>query len=197
MAAYAFAWMSFPFRNSLFLVMVALLVVPVQITLIPILRLYADHLTVHITVPLIGGNLFGVSSFPGLWLAHTAFGLPFAVYLLRNFFGSLPRELIESAQLDGASEWQIFRRIILPMISPTIAVVTTTLVIQSLKIFDLIWVTTGGRFQTDVIATLFFKEAFVIRDMGVGSALAVVLLVAVVPVMVISLRRFQFQEETR
>jgi alpha-glucoside transport system permease protein len=99
--------------------------------------------------------------------------------------------------VDGASEWQIFRRIILPMISPTIAVVTTTLVIQSLKIFDLIWVTTGGRFQTDVIATLFFKEAFVIRDMGVGSALAVVLLVAVVPVMVISLRRFQFQEETR
>ncbi|MBN9493166.1 carbohydrate ABC transporter permease, partial [bacterium] len=118
MAAYAFAWMSFPFRNSLFLVMVALLVVPVQITLIPILRLYADHLTVHITVPLIGGNLFGVSSFPGLWLAHTAFGLPFAVYLLRNFFGSLPRELIESAQLDGASDAKIFFRIILPLSTP-------------------------------------------------------------------------------
>jgi alpha-glucoside transport system permease protein len=131
MAAYAFAWMSFPFRNSLFLVMVALLVVPVQITLIPILRLYADHLTVHITVPLIGGNLFGVSSFPGLWLAHTAFGLPFAVYLLRNFFGSLPRELIESAQLDGASDAKIFFRIILPLSTPALA---------ALAIFQFLWV---------------------------------------------------------
>ncbi|MGE5594414.1 MAG: sugar ABC transporter permease, partial [Hyphomicrobiales bacterium] len=66
-----------------------------------------------------------------------------------------------------------------------------------LKIFDLVWVMTGGRFKTDVVATLFFKEAFVVRDFGVGAALAVVLLVAVVPVMVLSLRRFQFQEEIR
>jgi alpha-glucoside transport system permease protein len=130
MAAYAFAWMSFPFRNSLFLVMVALLVVPVQITLIPVLRLYAD-LTVDITIPVIGGNLFGVSSFPGLWLAHTAFGLPFAIYLLRNFFGSLPRELMESAQLDGASDTKIFFRIILPLSMPALA---------SLAIFQFLWV---------------------------------------------------------
>lgn len=128
----------------------------------------------------------------GVWM-----WVGFALVVLSAALKSIPTEVLEAARVDGASEWQIFRRIILPMISPTIAVVTTTLVIQSLKIFDLIWVTTGGRFQTDVIATLFFKEAFVIRDMGVGSALAVVLLVAVVPVMVISLRRFQFQEETR
>lgn len=131
MAAYAFAWMSFPFRNVIFLIMVALLVVPVQITLIPVLRLYADHLTVHITIPLMGGNLFGVSSFPGLWLAHTAFGLPFAIYLLRNFFGSLPRELVESAQLDGASDAKIFFRIILPLSMPALA---------SLAIFQFLWV---------------------------------------------------------
>jgi alpha-glucoside transport system permease protein len=121
----------------------------------------------------------------------------FALVVLSAALKGIPTEILEAARVDGASEWQIFRRIILPMISPTIAVVTTTLVIQSLKIFDLIWVTTGGRFKTDVIATLFFKEAFVIRDFGVGAALAVVLLVAVVPVMVISLRRFQFQEDTR
>ena len=72
-----------------------------------------------------------------------------------------------------------------------------TLIIQALKKFDLIWVMTGGRFQTDVVATLFFKEAFIIRDFGAGAALAVVLLLWVVPVMVISIRRFQFQEETR
>lgn len=130
MAGYAFAWMSFPFRNSLFLVMVALLVVPLQITLIPILRLYAD-LTVRVTIPVIGGNVFGVSSFPSLWLAHTAFGLPFAIYLLRNFYGSLPRELIESAQLDGASDAKIFFRIILPLSKPALA---------SLAIFQFLWV---------------------------------------------------------
>ena len=128
----------------------------------------------------------------GVWM-----WVGFALVVLSAALKSIPTEVLEAARVDGASEWQIFRRIILPMISPTIAVVTTTLVIQSLKIFDLIWVTTGGRFKTDVVATLFFKEAFVIRDAGVGAALAVVLLVAVVPVMVISLRRFQFQEETR
>lgn len=130
MAGYAFAWMSFPFRNVLFLVMVALLVVPLQITLIPILRLYAD-LTVRVQIPVIHGNVFGVSSFPSLWLAHTAFGLPFAIYLLRNFYGSLPRELIESAQLDGASDAKIFFRIILPLSMPALA---------SLAIFQFLWV---------------------------------------------------------
>jgi alpha-glucoside transport system permease protein len=104
---------------------------------------------------------------------------------------------VEAARVDGASEWQVFRRVIIPILSPTIAVVATTLVIQSLKLFDLIWVMTGGRFDTDVVATLFFKEAFVVRDFGVGAALAVVLLLWVVPLMLISIRRFQFQEEIR
>lgn len=121
----------------------------------------------------------------------------FALVVLSAALKGISNDVLEAARVDGASEWQVFRRIILPMISPTIAVVTTTLIIQSLKIFDLIWVTTGGRFKTDVVATLFFKEAFVVRNFGVGAALAVVLLVAVVPVMVISLRRFQFQEQTR
>jgi alpha-glucoside transport system permease protein len=121
----------------------------------------------------------------------------FALVVLSAALKGLPTEVLEAARVDGASEWQIFRRIILPMISPTIMVVTTTLIIQAMKVFDLVWVMTGGRFKTDVVATLFFKQAFVARDFGVGAALAVVLLVAVVPLMVLTIRRFQFQEEAR
>jgi len=121
----------------------------------------------------------------------------FALVVLSAGLRSISHEIIEAARVDGASEWQIFRRIIIPVLRPTIVVVTTTLVIQSLKIFDLVWVMSGGRFATDVVATLFYKQAFVSRDFGVGAALAVVLLVAVVPIMVISIRRFQFQEQTR
>ncbi len=121
----------------------------------------------------------------------------FALVVLSAGLRSISSEVLEAARVDGASEWLIFRRIIVPVLSPTIVVVATTLVIQSLKIFDLIWVMTGGRFETDVVATLFFKQAFVARNFGVGAALAVVLLVAVLPLMVISIRRFRFQEEIR
>jgi alpha-glucoside transport system permease protein len=120
-----------------------------------------------------------------------------AVVVLSAGLKGISTEVLEAARVDGASEWQIFWRIIVPILSPTIVVVATTLVIQALKKFDLVWVMTGGRFDTDVVATLFFKEAFVFRDFGVGAALAVVLLLWVVPIMVISIRRFQFQEETR
>jgi alpha-glucoside transport system permease protein len=121
----------------------------------------------------------------------------FAMVILSAGLKGISTEVLEAARVDGANEWQLFRRIIIPILSPTIAVVATTLVIQALKLFDLVWVTTGGRFKTDVIATLFFRESFLVRDFGVGSAIAVVLLLAVVPVMVIGIRRFQFQEETR
>ena len=129
-AAYAFAWMRFPFRNTIFLVMVGLLVVPLQMTLIPVLRLYVT-LTTNAQMPVLGGNLFGVSSFTGIWLAHTAYGLPFAVYLLRNFFGSLPKDLIESAYLDGASDIGVFFRIVLPLSVPALG---------ALAIFQFLWV---------------------------------------------------------
>ena len=130
--------------------------------------------------------------FVGVWM-----WTGFAMVVLSAGLKGISMEVLEAARVDGASEWQIFRRIIIPILSPTIAVVATTLVIQALKKFDLVWVMTGGRFKTDVVATLFFKEAFVFRDFGVGAALAVVLLLWVVPIMVISIRRFQFQEETR
>jgi alpha-glucoside transport system permease protein len=121
----------------------------------------------------------------------------FATVVLSAGLKGISTEVLEAARVDGANEWQIFWRIIVPILSPTIVVVATTLVIQALKKFDLVWVMTGGRFKTDVVATLFYKEAFVIGDFGVGAALAVVLLLWVLPVMLISIRRFQFQEETR
>jgi alpha-glucoside transport system permease protein len=108
-AAYAFAWMSFPFRNVLAVVVVGLLVVPLQTTFIPILQLYSPK----------GLGIAG--SFLGVWLAHTAYGLPFAVFLLRNFMAELPREVFESAYIDGASPVTAFLRLALPMSVPAIA----------------------------------------------------------------------------
>ncbi|MPZ99686.1 MAG: ABC transporter permease subunit [Dehalococcoidia bacterium] len=128
-AAYAFAWMPFRGRGLLFLVVVGLLVVPLQMTLIPVLRLYAA-MTVNEELPLLGGNVFGINSFTGIWLAHAAYGMPFAIFLLRNFFSSLPRDLIEAAKLDGASEWQVFWRIVLPLSVPALA---------ALGIFQFLW----------------------------------------------------------
>ncbi len=121
----------------------------------------------------------------------------FAVVILSAGLKGMPTEVLEAARVDGASERQTFLKVILPMLRPTIAVVATALVIQALKIFDLVWVMTGGRFGTDVIATLFFKQAFVFRNFGVGTALAVVLFVCIVPIMVASLRSFEYQEEIR
>jgi alpha-glucoside transport system permease protein len=108
-AAYAFAWMDFPGRNLLFVVVVGLLVVPLQTTLIPILQLYSPN----------GLNIAG--SFLTVWLAHTAYGLPFAIFLLRNFMGGLPKEVFESAAIDGASPVTSFLRLALPMSIPAIA----------------------------------------------------------------------------
>lgn len=106
-AAYAFSWMKFPGRDLLFVVVVGLLVVPLQTTLIPILRLFADW------------GLTG--QFLAVWLAHTGYGLPFAVYLLRNFMGSLPRAVFESAAIDGATHVTSFFRLAVPMSLPAFA----------------------------------------------------------------------------
>jgi alpha-glucoside transport system permease protein len=117
LAAYAFAWLEFPGRDWLFLVVVALLVVPIQMALIPIFSLYNDV------------GLY--DTILGLILFHTAFGLPFAIFLLRNFFIGIPRDLLEAARIDGASEFRIFLRLILPLGLPAIA---------SLAIFQFLWV---------------------------------------------------------
>ena len=122
-AAYAFSWMRFPGRRTLFIVVVALLAVPVHVALIPILRLYTQGAALGgITlVP----DLDLVGTFPAMWFAHTGFGLPLAVYLLRNYIGSLPSELIESARVDGASHLQIFARLVVPLSVPALAAFAT------------------------------------------------------------------------
>ncbi len=116
-AAYAFAWMNFPGRETLFVIVVSLLVVPLQMTLIPILRIY---------------NRIGLAgTFIGIWLAHTGYGLPYAVYLMRNFMGSLPKDIFESAFLDGCSHVTAFFRLAVPLSIPCIA---------SVAIFQFMWV---------------------------------------------------------
>jgi alpha-glucoside transport system permease protein len=116
LAAYAFAWLEFPGRDWLFIVVIALLVVPLQMALIPIFSLY---------------NSLGIfDTVLSLVLFHTAFGLPFAIFLLRNFFVGIPRDVLESARIDGASEVRIFLRLILPLGLPAIA---------SLAIFQFLW----------------------------------------------------------
>lgn len=116
-AGYAFAWLDFKGRFVLFALLVGLQVVPLQMTLVPISRLYAQ----------LGLN----GTFLGVWLFHTGFGLPYAIYLMRNFLGSLPNDLFEAAYIDGASHWTVFYRLVLPLAMPAIA---------SLGIFQFLWV---------------------------------------------------------
>ena len=116
-AAYAFAWIPFRGRGILFTIVIALLVVPIQMSLIPILKIYS------------GANLYG--SFLGIWLAHTGFGLPLAIFLLYNFISQLPRDLFESAAIDGASHLQTFIRIVLPLSVPALG---------AFAIFQFLWV---------------------------------------------------------
>ena len=116
-AGYAFSWLDFPGRMLLFALLVGLQIVPLQMTLIPISRVYAQ----------LGLN----GTFIGIWLFHTGFGLPYAIYLMRNFIGSLPREIFESAYLDGMSHWTVFYKLALPLSVPALA---------SLAIFQFLWI---------------------------------------------------------
>ena len=116
-AGYAFAWLDFKGRFLLFAILVGLQVVPLQMTLVPISRFYAQ----------VGLN----GTFLGVWLFHTGFGMPYAIYLMRNFLGTLPKDLFESAYLDGASHWTAFYQLVIPLAMPAIA---------SLAIFQFLWV---------------------------------------------------------
>lgn len=116
-AAYAFAWMDFPGRRILFVILVGLLVVPLQMTMIPILRIF---------------NKLGLAgTFPGIWFAHTGYGLPLIIYLLYNFISGLPSELFDSCSIDGATPFQIFSKLVIPLSLPALASVT---------IFQFLWV---------------------------------------------------------
>lgn len=134
-AAYALAWMSFPGRAFLVACVVGLLVVPLQMSLIPLLRLYIQVL------PWVGAE---PKSYLGIWLAHTAFGLPLAIYLLRNYMAGLPREIMESARMDGASHFDIFTTMVLPLSFPALA---------SFAIFQFLWV-----WNDLLVATVFLNN---------------------------------------
>jgi alpha-glucoside transport system permease protein len=112
-AAYAFSWMQFPGRDVLFVIVVALLVIPLQTTFVPLLKLLGPQ-GIHLIGP-------GVGSFVAVWMAHTGYGLPFAIYLLRNYMGGLPREVFESAAIDGAGQATSFFRLAIPMSVPALA----------------------------------------------------------------------------
>jgi alpha-glucoside transport system permease protein len=109
----------------------------------------------------------------------------------------IPAEVLEAAAVDGASSWQVFSLVVLPLLSPTIAVVATTMVITALKAFDLVYVMTNGNFETEVVANRMYKEMFNLRDFGRASAIAIVLLVASLPIIALNLRRFREQESIR
>jgi alpha-glucoside transport system permease protein len=128
-ASYAFSWMKFPGRQWLFVTVVALLVVPLQMALIPILKLYTQGIAFGDFTLIPALNLNG--TFLGVWLAHTGFGLPLAIYLLRNYIGSLPSSIIESAEIDGADHFAIFTRLIIPLSVPALA---------AFAIFQFLWV---------------------------------------------------------
>lgn len=118
----------------------------------------------------------------------------FCMVLLSAAIKGIPPEILEAARMDGATEWQIFWRIIIPMVRSTLFVVATTVIVGILKVFDIVFVMTGGNLGTEVIATRMIKEMFNYRNYGHGSAIAMVLLLAVVPVMVANIRRFYTSE---
>ncbi|MBW3666033.1 MAG: sugar ABC transporter permease, partial [Actinobacteria bacterium] len=121
----------------------------------------------------------------------------FSMVILSSAIKSVPEELIEAARIDGADEWDVFRRITVPSIASTIVVVWTTVLIMTWKVFDIVFVTTGGRDGTSVLAERMVTEFFTFFDFGMGATLAVILFIAIIPVLVINVRRFREQELTR
>jgi alpha-glucoside transport system permease protein len=120
----------------------------------------------------------------------------FAMVILSSSLKGISVELMEAARVDGATEWQVFRRIVFPLLLPTVAVVSTTMIITALKAFDIVYTMTGGNFNTNVIANLMYQEIS-FGDFGRASAISVVLLVAIIPIMAVNVRRFQAQEAIR
>ncbi len=180
MAAFALAWVKFPFRDTIFLLIVAALMVPVQIGFIPLVTMFRES-----GLPLL-------QTYGAVWLAHTAYALPFGIFLLRNFFITLPKDLIEAARIDGASNWGIFRTIVIPLSVPAIA---------AYGIFQFLWV------WNDLLMALVFAQRNAIQPMTVkitqllgtyasewSLLAAAAFLVMIVPLVVfISLQRYFVQ----
>jgi alpha-glucoside transport system permease protein len=178
LAAFALAWIKFPFRDTIFLIIVALLMVPVQIGFIPLVTGFAEV-----------GLL---QNFGAVWIAHTAYALPFGIFLLRNFFITLPKDLIEAARIDGATNFGIFRTIVIPLSVPAIA---------AYGIFQFLWV------WNDLLMALIYAQRSTLQPMTVKVTTllgtyasewsllsAAAFLIMIVPLIVfISLQRFFVQ----
>ena len=121
----------------------------------------------------------------------------FCMVIISAALKGINPELLEAARVDGANEWQVFRRITFPLLAPTLAVVSTTIIITALKAFDIVYVMTNGNFDTQVIANAMYQDMFLFGDFGRGSAIAIVLMLAIIPVMAFNIRRFQAQEAIR
>lgn len=134
----------------------------------------------------------GALIFVGVWMMTG-----FSMVILSAGLKGIPDEILEAARVDGANEWQVFWRIMLPMLGSTLAVVATTIVITALKAFDIVYVMTNGNYDTDVVANRMYKELFNVRNFGRASAIAVLLLLAIIPIMVANIKRFREQEATR
>ncbi len=121
----------------------------------------------------------------------------FCMVILSASYKGIPRELLEAARVDGANEFRIFWKIILPLMKPTLAVVATTMTINVLKVFDIVYVMTNGNFDTEVIANRMYKEMFIFRNYGRASSIAVLLLLFIIPMILVNIRRFREQETIR
>ena len=121
----------------------------------------------------------------------------FCMTILASALKGVSVEILEASRVDGANEWQVFWKIMVPQILPTITVVVTTMVINVLKIFDIVYVMTGGNYGTEVIANRMYTEMYKNYDPGRASAIAVILIIVIIPIMIMNIRRFQKQEETR
>ncbi|MFP3882679.1 MAG: carbohydrate ABC transporter permease [Actinomycetota bacterium] len=160
-------------------------------------------------IGLLNGIWVALGNSPVQWLANppwnTIFLLViliwlqtgFAMVVLSSAIKSVPDDLLEAARIDGATEWNVFRRIVVPSIASTLVVVWTTVLIMTWKVFDIVFVMTGGRDGTQILAQQMVQEFFTFRDFGIGATLAVLLFVAVIPILVINIKRFREQEATR
>ncbi|GAB4311588.1 MAG: hypothetical protein Kow0097_13180 [Candidatus Bipolaricaulota bacterium] len=121
----------------------------------------------------------------------------FCMVIISAAYKGIPREMQEAARIDGANEWQVFRHVTIPFLKSTLAVVTTTMIVFVLKVFDIVYMMTNGAYDTDVIANRMYNEMFQFNNYGMASAIAVILFLAIIPFLVINVRRFRVQEAVR
>ncbi len=160
---------------------------PIEVSQIGILNALAVSLHIKPVALLVTQNINNFALiFVGIWV-----WTGFCMVVLSAALKGIPQDILESARLDGATEFQILRHVIIPLMLPTILVVATTMVINVLKIFDIIYIMTNGDFGTEVIATRMFKEMFLYRNFGRASSFAVILLIAIIPIMIFNLYRFR------